>query len=156
LERAGILYKIKNFKKLFGSIAEKNGFESAFMGWFKESQECITVLDLQKSNYGNYYLLNIKVYVQGVFGKSYTKSKDLVKKYTGNVFRGTPLEFKDCLNLEIDTTEEKRKLEIEEFFKAFLTPFADKSLSKRGLIELAAEGKIYLLPAIKKELGLDL
>jgi len=45
----------KEFKKLFDIIARNHGFESAFGGWFKESNECIVVLDLQKSNFGNYY-----------------------------------------------------------------------------------------------------
>jgi len=77
----------KEFKVLFGIIAKENSFERAFGGWFKESPECIAVLDLQKSNYGNYYQLMFKVYVQGMFGNVYIKSKTLLKN-TGSVFRG--------------------------------------------------------------------
>jgi len=55
----------KEFKKVFGDIAKVNGFDRAFGGWFKESSECILVLELQKSNYGDYYYLNIKIFCPG-------------------------------------------------------------------------------------------
>lgn len=68
-----------DFKKIFGEIAKKNGFERAYEGWFKESPEVILVLDLQKSNFGNNYYLNVKLFVQGTFGNTYSKSKKLIK-----------------------------------------------------------------------------
>ena len=48
----------KEFKKVFEKVAKANNFEKAFGGWFKESTECIVVLCLQKSNFGDYYELN--------------------------------------------------------------------------------------------------
>ena len=65
----------KEFKKIFGEVAKSYGFERAFGGWFKDSAESIVVLDLQKSNFGDYYEMNVKIYVQGMFGNSYSKSK---------------------------------------------------------------------------------
>jgi hypothetical protein len=65
----------KEFKNLFGKVAESNGFERAFGGWLKESEDCIVVLDLQKSKYGDRYQLMIKIFVQGMFGNKYSKSK---------------------------------------------------------------------------------
>ena len=76
----------KEFKNLFDTVAKANDFERAFGGWFKESSESIIVLDLQKSNFGDYYELNIKIFVQGIFGNKYTKSRDLVRKHTGDIF----------------------------------------------------------------------
>lgn len=35
------------FKKELDVIAQKNGFESALGGWFKESRECIVSIGLQ-------------------------------------------------------------------------------------------------------------
>ncbi len=74
------------FKKLFGAIAKSKGFEKAFGGWFKESTNCIVVLDLNKSNYSNYYQLMIKIYIQNIFGIRYIKNKDLIKDSV-DVFR---------------------------------------------------------------------
>ena len=49
----------KEYKNIFNKIARENGFVKAFGGWFQESRECILVLDLQKSNFGDYYEMNI-------------------------------------------------------------------------------------------------
>ena len=76
------------FKKIVNELAKKGGFTSAFGGWFKESSESIVVLNLEKSNFGNLYYLYIKSFIQNAFGKNYSKSKELVKKYPGTIFRG--------------------------------------------------------------------
>jgi hypothetical protein len=41
------------FKKFFGEIAKKYHFTPSFGGWFRETSECVAVLQLQKSNYGS-------------------------------------------------------------------------------------------------------
>lgn len=143
----------KEFKNLFGKIAQINGFERAFGGIFRESEECIVVLDLQKSNYGNYYQLMIKIYVQGMFGNKYSISKDLVKRGGGDIFRGESPQFKDLFNLDIPMDDQTREQRAEEFFKEFIMPFMDKALFRQGLRDLGARGEVYLLPAVKQELG---
>lgn len=142
----------KEFKKLFDTIARTNSFEKVFSGWFKESSECIVVLNLQKSNYGDYYDLNIKVFVQGMFGNKYVKSKDLVKKHIGDIFMRQPNKYKDVLNFDTPMDDEKRKEKLEQLFNEFIVPFTDNTLSKSGIKELADKGEIYILPAVKEEL----
>lgn len=143
----------KEFKNLFGLIAEQNGFRFQYGGWFKESDECIVVIDLQKSNYGNYYELNIKTYIQGVFGIHYSKCKDLVKKDTGDLFTRQPKEYNDAFDLENLMDTQTRKNRLEKLFNDFIVPDTNKTLSKAGIIELAKSGE-YILPAVKKELGI--
>ena len=142
----------KEFKKLFDEMTEKYGFESAFSGWFKESDECIVVLDLQKSSFSNSFYLNIKVYVHGLFGKIYHKSKDLVKKEIGNVFTRTPNEYNNILDLENEMESILRVGKMELLFKEFIVPFADKMLTRVGVKELAQTDEDFLLPAVKKDL----
>lgn len=142
----------KIFKKKFDDIAKFHGFESLFGGWFKESPECIFVIELMKSNFGNYYQLNIKVYVNGVFGKIYTKSKDLVKKDIGDIFIGEPREFKTALDLETLMDVKEREQKLQSLFKDFLVPFSEKALTKQGINELVEQGEIDLLPPVKVEL----
>jgi Domain of unknown function (DUF4304) len=143
----------KAFKNIFDDIAKRNGFEKAFGGWFKESTECIAVLDLQKSNFGDYYELNIKIFVQCMFGNRYTKSKDLVKRHTGDIFTRQPNEYKDVLDFDTSMNFDRRKDKLEVLFSEFIVPFTDKSLSRLGLKELAEQEKIFLLSAVKKELA---
>ena len=143
----------KEFKKIFDSTAKSFGFEYVFDGWFKESSESIVVLDLQKSRFGDYYELNIKIYIQGIFGIHYKRNKNLVKKDTGDAFRRKPPEYKSIFDFEKAMESAKRKEGLKKFFDEFLTPFTDKALSKSGIIQLAKEGKITLLPAIKDALS---
>src|SRR5256885_6384060 len=100
----------KEFIKVFDEVAKANGFEKSFGGWFLESPESIVVLDLQRSDYSDCYMLNIKIYVQGIFDNSYTKNKNLVKKDIGHIFRRQPAEFKEvlCLNAQIDDIERQK------------------------------------------------
>lgn len=143
----------KGFKNVFDEVAKRNGFEKAFGGWFKEASECIGVLDLQKSNFGDYYELNIKIYVQGMFGNNYTINKDLVKKNTGNIFTRQPNEYKDVLDFDVSLDDNIRKQRLEGLFREFIVPITDRALSRQGLKELATQGKIVLLPAVKQQLG---
>lgn len=142
----------KIFKKKFDDIAKIHGFESLFGGWFKESPECVFVIELMKSNFGNYYQLSIKTFVNGVFDRHYKKNKDLVKKEIGNIFRGEPKEFKEALDLEILMDLKEREQKLHSLFKDFLVPFSEKALTQQGIYELAEKGEIHLLPAVKEEL----
>lgn len=142
----------KEFKKLFGEVAKSNDFESAFGGWFKDSAESIVVPDLQKSNFGDYYEMNIKIFIQGMFGSSYSRSKDLVKRDIGNIFTRQPPEYKSVFDFDEPMDDDKRKEKLKQLFSKFIVSFSDKALSKSGKRELAKKGEITLLPAVKEEL----
>ena len=143
----------KNFKKLFGEIVRLHRFEGSHGGWFKESEECIIALDLQKSNFSNIFYLNIKVYIQGVFGMNYFKSKDLVKKDTGDIFSRQPNEYNDIFDLDSPMEYELRKKRLEKLFQEVIVPETNKTLTRAGIKELAEAG-MFILPAVKGELGL--
>ncbi len=142
----------KEFKKTFGAIAQKSGFEFAFNGWFKQSDDCIVTLDLQKSNYSNLYYLNIKIYVQGTFGNCYKKSADLLRN-VGNIFTRQPKEYDEVFDLDSPMVTDFRKHRLEDLFREYITPYANQMLSRAGIVEYAKNGG-FLLPAIKKELGI--
>ena len=142
----------KKFKQLFNDVARLYDFEQAYGAWFLESPECIVVLELQKSYFGNYYELNIKSFGQGAFGNHYVKSKDLAKKYMGNCFGRQPSEYNDIFDLEEDMEDECRKERLEYFFKNFLAPLLPKLLSLSDLSKLPEYGDIFIPSAVKNEI----
>ncbi|MDB6080862.1 MAG: hypothetical protein JWO53_134 [Chlamydiia bacterium] len=144
-----MILKTTEFKQLFGEISRKNGFSLEYGGWFKESNECIFVLDLQKSNYSNLYYLNIKVFIQGSFGRQYSKEKDLVKKKVGNIFIRQPMEYNNAFDLESTMTDNERRLLLENLFVNFLNVFSNKVLTKAGIKELVEKNEIPSFPATK-------
>lgn len=143
------------FKQLFGDIAKTNGFFRNFGGWFIEREECTAVLWLQKSNYGNYYQLNIKIYVQGLFGKTYPASKQLVSKDIGHIIGGEPASFKPVFDLEVGLSSDERRQKLIELFQNFVVPFCDGILSRQNIKASYAAGKIFLTPAVKEELSIE-
>lgn len=142
----------KEFRKIFGKVAKSNGFESAFGGWYKESEECIVTLELQKSNFGEYFQLNIKVFVQGFFGQKYLPDKNLIKKSVGHIHIGETQEYKDIFDFDIPMNNEKREEKLTKLFKEYITPLTEKFLQKEGIKDLENRGNILLLPAVKEEL----
>jgi hypothetical protein len=49
---------------------------------------------------------------------------------------------------------ETRKDRLEKLFNKFILPETNQTLSRAGIIELAGNGA-FILPAVKKELGID-
>lgn len=145
----------KEFKTIFGHIAIANKFKKAYGGWFRESSECIAILELQKSNFGDYYQLNIKIFIQGVFDRSYSVSKDLIKSSLGHVNSNETNKYKSVLDFDEQMDDTKRKNLLEDLFKNHIVPFTNNTLTKLGIRELEKKGEIYLLSAVKEELLKD-
>lgn len=142
-----------DFKSLFGDVALRAGFERAYGGWFIESTETIIVLDLQKSNYGHYYYLNIKIYVQGLFGERYRREKRLVKTDVGDVFSRPPTEYDDIFNMGSILDMNDRVRGLYRLFDEYIKPIVSLALTRKGLVELDGNGELCLLPAVRKDLS---
>lgn len=143
----------KEFKTVFGDVAKAHDFKKAFGGWYKESPECIAILELQKSSYADRFYLNVKIFVQGVFGKTYTPSKDLIKSSMGHVNASETKEYSDILYFDEPIDDNLRIERLRKLFENHILPFTSKTLSKSGIRELADKGDLFLLPAIKEELA---
>jgi len=141
----------KEFKTLLSKVAKGHGFEFLYGGWFREFPECLIVLDVQKSNFGNYCYVNVRIFVQGTFGRAYARHKDLVKS-GGDVFRRTPPEFDEALNFDSNFNLEEREQILKKIFQTFLEPFVEDAATRAGLFRLETAKKVFLLPAMKAEL----
>ena len=141
----------KEFKKIIDKLAREIHFEPISNGWIKESNECILMLNLQKSSFSNSYYLNISIFIQGAFGRYHSKSKELIKS-SGDIFRRQPKEYEAIFDLEVPIEDSERKLKLEELFHNFITVLADKSSTRNGIKELGENGYIFINPVLKIEL----
>lgn len=142
------------FKKLFEDAVLEIGFRKAFGAWYRESTECLIVLDLQKSNYGNYFDLNINVFIHGVFGDTHLMSKSIIKRNeSSSIFRQQPSEYSYLFDLDKEMTFEERKTGLNQFVSSFLNIFTKKALTRKGIFELAADDQILLLSAVEEEIN---
>lgn len=145
----------KVFKNLFDEIAQKNGFERAFSVWFKEQDESMVVVDLQRSNYSHFYYVNINVYIQGFWGRTFKKGKDFNFGDGGAALSTrSPKEYDLALDLENKINDQGRKELLEKMFTDFLLPFTKRTSTRSGIIEMYENDNYPLLPAVKKELGI--
>lgn len=139
-------------KKTFGSIAESYGFRKMYSCWIKESPECIFVLLLQKSNFGNYYDLVIKIFIQGVFGHHYTLDKNTLINDVGDVFLRQPKEYNSIFDLDQPTDVGIWREKMKNLFTDYIIPLSEATSTKSGILELHHNRKLTLLPAIEEEL----
>lgn len=142
----------KEFKKSFCTMAKQYGFKTAFGCCYKESSECLFVMELQKSNYSNLFYLNLKTYVQGVFGKEYLVHKDYLKKYMGNIFNRLTLQYSSIFDLESEMSDENRLEKLDICFYEFIIPYSEKNLSVSGIRELSKSNELKLISTVKDEL----
>lgn len=144
----------KHLVEMFDRHARASGFESRRGYWLLKSDECFVTLDLQQSRFGPYFEMNLKVFVQGLFGQRHLDSPKLAKN-TGDIFRRHPPAFADVFNLENKFSDEVRDARMHELFRDVIGPMSHRLLSRVGIGQLAKEkpDEIFLLPAVKKELG---
>ncbi len=143
----------KDFKESFDDLAIAHGFERQFGAWFKESTECILGLILVKSNFSRLYYLRIKVNLRHAFGREFEKNKEWVKHDIANILVGPSKEFDDLFDLEKEMSKDDRTKLMERLFSTDIQCLTEKLLYRDGIIELYKTGQIFLLPAIKVELG---
>jgi len=143
---------LKVLKRTFAEITKSIGLETKFGGFVKETEEVVIVLSFQKSNYSSQVYLNIKLYIQGVFGKNYQLSREMVVNDVGDVFRRVPKDYDEIFNLNTDLSDNARIEYLKKFIDEFLSGFVQQVSTVKGIMLLAEQGELFLLPAVKSEL----
>ena len=143
---------LKVLKRTFAEITKSIGLETKFGGFVKETEEVVIVLSFQKSNYSTQVYLNIKLYVQGIFGKKYQLSRKLVCGDVGDVFRRAPKDYDEIFNLNTDLSDNARIEYLKKFIDEFLSGFVQQVSTVKGIMSLAEKGELFLLPAVKEAL----
>jgi hypothetical protein len=137
---------------VFDKNAQANGFSKIKGGWYKQTTECIAILELQKSQFGIYYLLRIKTFVQGFFNKSYLPTnKELIQDPLGDVYSREPEEYMNVFNLDEPMNDDIREKCLEKLFQNYIVPFTNKTLTIAGIKKMVECGEFTMLPAVKKE-----
>lgn len=143
---------LKVLKRTFAEITKSIGLETKFGGFVKETEEVIIVLSFQKSIYSSQVYLNIKLYIQGVFGKNYQLSREMVVNDVGDVFRRALKDYDQIFDLGSDLPDNERIEYLKKFIDEFLSGFIQQTSTVKGIMLLAEQGELFLFPAVKSEL----
>ncbi len=145
----------KIFRRIFKRVALRYGFIFTSGVLHIEFDETITVVDLQKSDYGNYFYLNIKTFIKGSFGL-YDSVTSALKKLPGSIFQRCPAVYDEIFDLDLDNSEVDKDKQLSTMFEQYLQPYLVKVRSKRNIIDTYQSDpkSFFLLPAVKAELGI--
>lgn len=127
-----------DFKSLFGSVAKDHGFRKVHGGWCVEFISALVALNLQRSNYGNYFELNIKVFL-GEAGHSVDDLNKKIKSMTGDIFRRQPEECRPAFDLDSSLSEGERKQILDKMFAGLISLIVESADSPARLLELREE-----------------
>lgn len=142
----------KEFKAFLGDMAKAHGFMAAHGGWYRETASALFVLHLQKSNFGNYFELNLKLFLGRGLPSDSAEWKQLVKRDSGDIFRRQPVECREAFDLDAAITVADRRDTLDRMFTELLDRIASASASPAGLLQLRDEGVLYLLPMAEARL----
>ena len=143
---------LKDLKYFFTEATKSVGFESKFGCLVKTTNEVIIVLSFQKSYYSSQVYLNIKLFIQGIFGKNYQLSREMVSNDVGDIFRRAPKDYDEIFNLSSDLPDNARIEYLKKFIDEFLSGFVQQVSTVKGIMSLAEKGELFLLPAVKEAL----
>ena len=140
------------FKALIGEIAGAHGFKSAHGAWYQELPIALFTLNLQKSNFGNYFDLNLKLFLRRTIPRGPGEMKRLLKGLTGDIFRSQPPECRRAFDLDEPLGVEERREIIDQMFKDLVDRIARASVAADGILDLRDQGILFLLPGIEARL----
>lgn len=136
----------KEFKKLFRDVATVHGFVASHGGWYRQTPAGLFVLWLQKSNFGNYFDLNLKLFLNRGVPTNPAEMKRLVKSLSGDVFRRQPEEYREAFDLESAIADLERRGQLDRLFVQLVNRIVSACESPAGIFRLRDEGLLYLLP----------
>lgn len=142
---------ISTWKHIFEESAASSGFQKIGTSLVVNNQETTIVLDLQKSQYGNSFYLNINIFVN-VGGVPISQEK--IGKM-GDIFRRQPPAWDFLFDLDNLQSADELKKQMILFFGEFVIPFTKEMETKVSILRFAHDnpGEISLSPAVRTTLG---
>lgn len=140
------------FKALFDDVARGHGFLAAHGGWHRQFEGVLLILDLQRSNFGAYYELNLKLFLNSLSAAERIASKILVKSESGDIFVRPPETYRPAFDLEATLSALQRREKLDDLFRKWVLPVGEACASPAGILSLRDRGMIFLLPGVEKHL----
>ena len=140
----------RELKRVFGEVAKAHGFNVAPGGWYRQVPIGLLVLNLQRSNFGNYYEVNIKVFL-GHAQPVESELKRLVN-LAGDIFRRQPEEYRSAFDLDVPAAAVDRESAIDRMFSTVIDRIVSAADESAGILRLRDAGILYLLPGIEERL----
>lgn len=135
---------LKNeLKKTITESLKKAGFKQQSNAWYRGNELTIFIIELQKSNYGNSYFLNMGIWIKILEDSELPKERLChIRMRADSYFSDIGDQIAGLLDFsESDLNAEKRK-EINNLLSDKILPLAAKASAIPSLKELYLSGKL--------------
>jgi hypothetical protein len=124
----------------FDDFARSAGFEKKNGAWYRHGNEVISVLDLQKSQFGRTYYINVAWWLMALGEEKYPKPQRChIVTRIDSLFPGEQEHLERLLDLESPVEESDRVARLTLLLESRLLPLLDQTASIEGLRSSAGE-----------------
>jgi hypothetical protein len=110
--------------------------------WFLRTDEVIVTCDLQKSQYGPLYYLNVGYYLRSEGPETHPKSHKCHITYRAGALIGQEQAFDGLLDLEHPLDDETRSIQLYSLLTTELAPRVQRGSTIAGLRAMLADGSM--------------
>jgi hypothetical protein len=121
-------------QRTFDDFGKKAGYTKRSGSWYKKGADAILVLNLQKSQYGPKYFVNVALWLLAVESAEYPKEhKCHVRIRLTQLLRGQEPNISRLLDLDQPFSDPNRANQLVEIFNDSLLPILEGSDTIEGL-----------------------
>jgi len=129
-------------KETLDAVLLERGFTRKALTWFAESPETIVVVNLQKSQWGEQYYVNLAVWVKAL-GESKAPPKEQLCHVRIRLTSLADHRVEDALDLTSNQLKDaERKQIVESYLVHAALPFLDECRTVKDLARLYCSGKL--------------
>jgi hypothetical protein len=132
------------FKEIFNQVLKSKDFIKKGNAWYKSTDECIVLLNLQHSNFSSLYYVNLASFI-----RKHNYEEKYPKEYSCHIRMRVPEigengeKYSEILDLEMEMPDEMRESSLVNMILDYCLPNLTKLSSINGIKNLYKE-KPYL------------
>jgi hypothetical protein len=126
----------------FDRFGRDAGMELHRRAWYWRTEEVIVTCDLQKSQYGPSYYLNVGFYFRSIGNETHPKSSKCDIPMRAERLIGGQSGLSELLDLDKPIADDDRSLRLYTLLSDRLTPQIKKGATVEGLKEMLADGSL--------------
>jgi len=110
-------------------------------GWYLTNEEVLAVVEIQKSNYGKQYYINLGFWLCVLGPASFPEEREShIRIRLTSLLPESRATLESLLDLENSISEDDRQTGLRRFMGAEVLPLLRRASTERGLRQLHAEG----------------
>lgn len=128
------------FKKIVYSVMKENGFRRKGNSWYKTTEECIVLLNLQHSMWSSYYFVNLACFLRKQDESiSYPQEHRCPIRSRIPRFGANEEDYDQITDLENDMTNSEREKSIMNLLNNYCIPTLNELSSIEGIKRIFEE-----------------